>query len=417
MRVKQFVLGVVAALVLAVGVASTPVGAQQIMRIYGTVSGAPIALLANSSGVLRVSLDGGSIPASTCAAPALSLSGGATTGIAFTATPSILNCIAGVAVTTLTGSSFTSSVPFIGPAGTAVATSFNFGTPGTGLFGDATSLNFSVSGVNRFQVYSGGLSVLGGTVLLGSAEDVLLSRFAAGVAQFTRTALGTTSSTGLQLVNTTAATVGTPVQISPRFLQRGTAWDTSASQTVDFFTEVLPATAATPTGTWKLGYSLNGAAATYPLTVGSNGQLTVLNELRAGTDVGVGSAFYLYWSGRLNMSSPGDGLLNTSNSTATIGIQINTGTAEPTVTSCGTGTVTSGARNTTGQITATGATTCTITFGAPAWTNAPFCTITPNAAPTTVPYINGDPSTTAFVVAGLTAGDNLKFSYLCIGRI
>lgn len=42
------------------------------------------------------------IPASTCAAPSLGLSGGATTGIAFTATPSILTCIGGTAVVTWT---------------------------------------------------------------------------------------------------------------------------------------------------------------------------------------------------------------------------------------------------------------------------------------------------------------------------
>jgi len=42
------------------------------------------------------------IPASTCAAPSLGLSGGATTGIAFTSTPSILNCISGATISTLT---------------------------------------------------------------------------------------------------------------------------------------------------------------------------------------------------------------------------------------------------------------------------------------------------------------------------
>lgn len=43
-----------AAFVAGLVLAGNPVVAQSITRIYGTVSGAPIALLANSSGVLRV---------------------------------------------------------------------------------------------------------------------------------------------------------------------------------------------------------------------------------------------------------------------------------------------------------------------------------------------------------------------------
>lgn len=91
--------------------------------------------------------------------------------------------------------------------------------------------------------------------------------------------LGTTSTDGFVVQNITPATVGTTVQISPRLRECGTAWDTAASQTVCFFDEVLPATAATPTGMWKLGYSLNGAAATYPLTIGSAGALTLLGSV------------------------------------------------------------------------------------------------------------------------------------------
>jgi hypothetical protein len=47
------------------------------------------------------------IPASTCASPSLGLSGSPTTGIAFTATPSILECISGTAVETLTATTNT----------------------------------------------------------------------------------------------------------------------------------------------------------------------------------------------------------------------------------------------------------------------------------------------------------------------
>jgi hypothetical protein len=97
------------------------------------------------------------------------------------------------------------------------------------------------------------------------------------------TGLALTSTDGGVLVNTTAATGGTTVQMSPRLRLRGTAWDTSASETVDFFIENLPATAATPTGTLNVGYSLNGAAATFPLTLTSGGTLTVLGSALVGS--------------------------------------------------------------------------------------------------------------------------------------
>jgi hypothetical protein len=98
------------------------------------------------------------------------------------------------------------------------------------------------------------------------------------------TGLGTTSTDGGILENITAATGAATVQISPRLRLRGTAWDTAASETVDFFMENLPATAATPTGTLKFGYSLNGAAASYPFTVSSAGAGTLLSNLTVASN-------------------------------------------------------------------------------------------------------------------------------------
>lgn len=73
-------------------------------------------LRTDSSGSLQVVLTGTvtptypmSIPASTCAAPSLGESGAATTGIAFTATPSILMCIAGTAMGTWSNAGLTGS--------------------------------------------------------------------------------------------------------------------------------------------------------------------------------------------------------------------------------------------------------------------------------------------------------------------
>ena len=80
-----------------------------------------------------------------------------------------------------------------------------------------------------------------------------------------------TSTDGLLLQNLTAATGGTTIQFSPAHRQTGTAWDTGASQTVSFFSQVEPSSAATPTGRWILYSSVNGAAAVANLQVKSSG--------------------------------------------------------------------------------------------------------------------------------------------------
>ena len=133
---------------------------------------------------------------------------------------------------------------------------------------------------------------------------------------------------------------------------------------------------------------------------------------QAGVTIVNGGFVYFDNASALRGSSNGRAELTTGDNS--LGVQLNFGTAAPTVTSCGTGTVTTGSRNTAGEITATGATACTVTFGAPAWTNTPFCTVTLANAPTTTPYISAS-STTAITVSGLTAGDVFKFH--CIGRI
>ena len=112
--------------------------------------------------------------------------------------------------------------------------------------------------------------------------------FAGDTFTSTRDNIVITSTDGFLATNTTAATGAVTVQMSPRLRFRGNAWDTAASKTVDFFLENLPATAATPTGTLKFGYSLNGAAASYPMTLSSAGA-AILAE--TGTlSVGKGSA-------------------------------------------------------------------------------------------------------------------------------
>lgn len=141
--------------------------------------------------------------------------------------------------------------------------------------------------------------------------------------------------------------------------------------------------------------------------VDNTGQIVTVSS------VVLGAASSMLFTGRSRLTSNNDGLLNALSNAGSVGAQWNVGTADVTVTSCGTGTVTAGSRNTGGQITATGATACTVTFASPAWTNTPFCVATEVTAARAL-FISAA-STTAITISGLTAGD--VFNYICVGRI
>lgn len=107
-----------------------------------------------------------------------------------------------------------------------------------------------------------------------------------------RLALATTSTDGHLLQNTTTATMAVPVQISPRVRWCGTAFNSSggtSSETDCFFVENLPATVSgTTTALWKLGVSINGAGATYPLTISNAGNAVALGSFQATNNVDFG---------------------------------------------------------------------------------------------------------------------------------
>jgi hypothetical protein len=108
-----------------------------------------------------------------------------------------------------------------------------------------------------------------------------------------------------------------------------------------------------------------------------------------------------------------NGLFDLSDGAGTQDVQFSTGATPVTVTTCGTGAVTAHSTNTAGEITPTGATACSVVFGAPVFTNQPFCTITAEAA-TVTDYISAV-ATTGFTVSGLASGE--KFMYTCLGGI
>jgi hypothetical protein len=87
-------------------------------------------------------------------------------------------------------------------------------------------------------------------------------------------------------------------------------------------------------------------------------------------------------------------------------VAVGTGGAATTVATCGTGTI--AGNDVAGKVTATGATACTVTFGA-AYTTAPYCSVTDG---TTAAGLKVVTTTTTAAVTGLTSGD--VFYYVCL---
>lgn len=112
--------------------------------------------------------------------------------------------------------------------------------------------------------------------------------------------LATTSTDGLTVANPTAATSGVPVQQSPRLRLRSNVWNTTAvaaNNTDDWWIESVPVSGAVPSGLLKFGNSLNGAAATFPVTLSSGGSMRILSDLRTDTHYSNGNVWLIGVSG------------------------------------------------------------------------------------------------------------------------
>jgi len=106
--------------------------------------------------------------------------------------------------------------------------------------------------------------------------------FNTGLFSTSKTALAATSSDGILLQNTTAAvSPGTLVEMSPRIRMRGSAYVTPAvgSQFVDCISELLPISGATASGIYRIGFSINGGAYTYPYQFRHDGYLSGLTSV------------------------------------------------------------------------------------------------------------------------------------------
>ncbi len=160
-----------------------------------------------------------------------------------------------------------------------------FGTLTTGDLLYASSAT-AVSGLADAAV--GQVLASGG---VGVAPAYTASPSITGTYTQTLTALTTTSTDGILASNGTNATVGATVQISPRLKWTGNGWDSDDAVTrpVRYFAEVLPTSAATVVGLWKLGYlDPISSAITYPMTVSNGGNVVALGSLQATNNVDFG---------------------------------------------------------------------------------------------------------------------------------
>ncbi len=169
--------------------------------------------------------------------------------------------------------------------------------------GDYTALQIrptitAATGTNKFLIHAGtaaspdmfvlnGAGNVGiGTATPGSKLDITTAGLAATQ----------TTSSGLALVNTTAATAIAPVQISPAIRWSGFGWKTdvtAASQAVDFRSYVVPVQGtANPTGYLSFGSSVNGAAY-------SDGQMVLTTAGNVGIGVtNPGSPLHTAYNGQ-----------------------------------------------------------------------------------------------------------------------
>ena len=107
-----------------------------------------------------------------------------------------------------------------------------------------------------------------------------------------RNAIATTSSDGLVVENTTAATSIIPVQMSTRARFGARVWNTTGAgspETSNWIIENLPTSGTTPSSLLKFGYSRNGGTYSYPMTLSNAGELTVVSLRTNGGNMVVGN--------------------------------------------------------------------------------------------------------------------------------
>ena len=195
-----------------------------------------------------------------------------------------------------------------GSGNVAMTTSPTFTTPNIG----------TATGTADGDWHLTGTSTLTGAVdIVGTSSNTIKHTFnSLGVTQ--------TNGAGLHFRNTTAAAAGAQ-QMSPSIVLEGNGWKTNAtaaSQSVKYIMDVLPVQgAANPTGTFRIGYSINGAATTYALSFDkSNSYLSVPNLVATSGTIQLNSSRIILFNGGLGSirSDANTGLEFRANSSSTV---------------------------------------------------------------------------------------------------
>lgn len=160
--------------------------------------------------------------------------------------------------------------------------------PATGTAATTSALRFGNSNNEAAFTYPMTLTSSGDLTVTGNINTSAGFSTTGGVT-LPRNSIATTPADSFIATNTTVATLAVPVQMSPRVRFRGNAWKsgaTAASQTQDWTIENIPVTGAASTSSMlRFGNSNNGAAYTYPVTVGPDGNISLNSP--TGSNAGI----------------------------------------------------------------------------------------------------------------------------------
>jgi hypothetical protein len=168
--------------------------------------------------------------------------------------------------------------------------------------------------------FSAGVSGTTGTftgAVSGTSGTFSSTLSAVTTATLTRNNIIAVSNDGIVSTNTTAATVGVPVQISPRIRLSGTAWNTTptaASNTINWAIENIPISGAVPSSSLRFNFDRNGTGYSnvFSLLSGGNlglGVLTPTARLNLAAGTATANTAPLKFTAGTNLTTPEAGAL------------------------------------------------------------------------------------------------------------
>jgi hypothetical protein len=166
-------------------------------------------------------------------------------------------------------------------------------------------LGYSATGAGSNTAVIGAATVT--DVYCGSAVPAANLRakggFFTNAATVTRDALAATAADGFVLENTTAATAGVPAQNAPLLRLSGNVWNTTtpASNSSAWSVDTVLGSAAVPNSLVRFTHSLNGAAATTPLTIQNTGLVTIAGAAQTTLNLQQGEFKFFQGGGYFGM--------------------------------------------------------------------------------------------------------------------